>query len=186
MSTIKVNTITPYTATSVTISGSMSANSITGSIAYSNLTNIPAGLVSSSAQLTASYDERYVELTASQTISGSTTFTGSTLGNVVSLSISTNTASIDFNRGNYFTLTLNSGSIPTLLNPSNIRAGQTISLVVTQAATLSGSLTFPTSFKFPTGSYYTASRVTGAVDILTFTTVDTTNIYAVSVKGMGI
>ena len=120
------------------------------------------------------------------TISGSSTFTGSTLGNIVSMSIVSNTASIDFNAGNYFTLRLNSGSIPTHLNATNVKVGQTISLVVTQAATLSGSLAFPTSFKFPTGSYYTASKVSGAVDILTFITVDTSSIYVTSVKSMGL
>jgi len=121
-----------------------------------------------------------------QTMRGSSTFTGSTLGNIVSMSIVSNTASIDFSAGNYFTLRLNSGSIPTRLNPTNVRAGQTISLVVTQAATLSGSLSFPTIFKFPTGSYYTASRVINAMDVLTFITVDTASIHAVSVKSMGL
>ena len=102
------------------------------------------------------------------------------------MSIASNTASIDFNAGNYFTLRLNSGSIPTHLNATNVKVGQTISLVVTQAATLSGSLAFPTSFKFPTGSYYTASKVENAVDILTFITVDTSSIYVTSVKSMGL
>jgi hypothetical protein len=125
-------------------------------------------------------------IVGNQTISGSSTFTGSTLGNIVSMSIVSNTASMDFNAGNYFTLRLNSGSISTRLNPTNVRAGQTISLVVTQAATLSGSLSFPTIFKFPTGSYYTASRVINAMDVLTFITVDTASIHAVSVKSMGL
>jgi DUF4097 and DUF4098 domain-containing protein YvlB len=125
-------------------------------------------------------------IVGNQTISGSSTFTGSTIGNIVSMSTVSNTASMDFNAGNYFTLRLNSGSIPTHLNPTNVRAGQTISLVVTQAATLSGSLSFPTIFKFPTGSYYTASRVINAMDVLTFITVDTASIHAVSVKSMGL
>jgi DNA-dependent RNA polymerase auxiliary subunit epsilon len=125
-------------------------------------------------------------IVGNQTISGSSTFTGSTLGNIVSMSIVSNTASMDFNAGNYFTIKLNASATPTRLNPTNVRAGQTISLVVTQAATLSGSLSFPTSVKFPTGSYYTASRVVNAIDILTFITVDTASIHAVSVKSMGL
>ena len=117
-------------------------------------------------------------------ISGSSVFTGSVQGNVVSMSISSNTASMDFNAGNFFTITLASGSIPTFINPTNIKAGQTISLVVTQAATLSGSLAFPTTFKFPSGSSYVPSAVTSSKDIVTFITVDTSTIFASSVKNL--
>jgi hypothetical protein len=118
------------------------------------------------------------------TFSGSQVITGSVQGNVVAMSIASNTASMDFNAGNFFTLTLESGSIPTFINPTNIKAGQTISLVVTQAATLSGSLAFPTTFKFPSGSSYVPSAVTSSKDIVTFITVDTSTIFASSVKNL--
>jgi hypothetical protein len=91
---------------------------------------------------------------------------------------------MDFNAGNFFTLTLVSGSVPTRLEPTNIKAGQTISLVVTQAATLSGSITFPTTFKFPSGSSYVPSAVTSSKDIVTFITVDTSTIFASAVKNL--
>ena len=118
------------------------------------------------------------------TFSGSQVITGSVQGNVTALSIASNTASLDFNAGNLFTLTLVSGSIPTFINPTNIKAGQTISLVVTQAATLSGSLAFPTTFKFPYGFSYTSSVTSSAVDVLTFVTVNTSTIYASAVKNL--
>ena len=118
------------------------------------------------------------------TFSGSQVITGSVQGNVVAMSIASNTASMDFNAGNFFTLTLESGSIPTFINPTNIKAGQTISLVVTQAATLSGSLAFPTTFKFPSGSSYVPSAVTSSKDIVTFITVDTSTIFASAVKNL--
>lgn len=123
-------------------------------------------------------------LIGNNTFSGSNVYTGSVQGNVVALSITSNTASMDFNAGNFFTLTLVSGSIPTRLEPTNIKAGQTISLVVTQASTLSGSITFPTTFKFPSGSSYVPSAVTSSKDIVTFITVDTSTIYASSVKNL--
>jgi hypothetical protein len=185
-STTQILALSAYTA-SVT-----ALNTYTASVSTS------VGILQSTASLyvpfSTSVDSRLVRLATTgsntfignQTISGSSIFTGSTLGNIVSMSIVSNTASLDFNAGNYFTLRLNSGSIPTHLNPINAQVGQTISLVVTQAGILSGSLSFPTSFKFPTGSYYTSSRVANAVDILTFITVDTSNIYVTSVKGMGI
>jgi len=182
----KVNAISPYTASVISL------NTYTASASTS------VGILQSTASLyvpfSTSVDSRLVRLATTgsntfignQTISGSSTFTGSTLGNIVSMSIVSNTASMDFNAGNYFTLVLSSGSIPTRLNPTNVKVGQTVSLVVTQASALSGSLAFSSSFKFPTGSYYTASRVANAVDVLTFITVDTSNIYVTSVKGMGI
>ena len=116
--------------------------------------------------------------------SGSSVFTGSVQGNVVSMSIASNTASMDFNAGNFFTITLASGSIPTRIEPTNIKAGQTVSLVVTQAGTLSGSLAFPTTFKFPSGSSYVPSAITSSKDIVTFITVDTSTIFASSVKNL--
>jgi hypothetical protein len=123
-------------------------------------------------------------LIGNNTFSGSNVYTGSVQGNVVAMSIASNTASMDFNAGNFFTLTLVSGSIPTFINPTNIKAGQTVSLVVTQASVLSGSLAFPTTFKFPYGSAYTASVTASAVDVITFMTVNTSTIYASSVKNL--
>jgi hypothetical protein len=122
--------------------------------------------------------------TGSNTFSGSQIITGSVQGNVVAMSISSNTASMDFNDGNFFTLTLASGSVPTFINPTNIKPGQTISLVVTQASTLSGSLVFPSTFKFPSGSSYVPSALTSSKDIVTFITVDDTTIFASSVKNL--
>ena len=91
---------------------------------------------------------------------------------------------MDFNAGNFFTITLQSGSIPTRLEAANIKAGQTVSLVVTQASSLSGSLVFPSTFKFASGSAYIPSAVASATDIVTFLTVDTSTIYASSVKNL--
>ena len=202
----KVNAISPYTASVIslnTYTGSVSTSvgilQSTASLYVPFSTSVDSRLdiVEATASLyvpfSTSVDSRLVSLATTgsntfignQTISGSSTFTGSTLGNIVSMSIASNTASIDFNRGNYFTLKLNASATPTFINPTNVKAGQTVSLVVTQAGTLSGSLSFPTSFKFPSGSYYTASKIINAIDVLTFITIDTASIHAVSVKNMG-
>lgn len=53
------NSIIIESGTTITVEGSLSANSLTGSINFNNLTNIPT-LVSGSEQLTGSYDTRYV------------------------------------------------------------------------------------------------------------------------------
>ena len=72
------NSIISETGTTITIDGNLTASSLTGSINFNNLTNvpslvsgssqisysgltgIPSGIVSSSSQLTSSYDARYV------------------------------------------------------------------------------------------------------------------------------
>jgi hypothetical protein len=99
------------------------------------------------------------------------------------LTISSNTASMDLSKGNFFTLTLVSGTT-TQLTASNIKAGQTINLLVTQAAAGSGSLSYNSTFKFTPGNQYTASVNSSTQDILTFITFNNTNVYASAIKNL--
>jgi uncharacterized coiled-coil protein SlyX len=124
--------------------------------------------------------------TGSAQITGSLGVTGSVSGLVNSLSISSNTASLDFNNGNFFTLQLVSGSI-THLTAANIKAGQTINLLVKMAsgsAAASGSLTFSPTFKFAGGFDYTPTQITASQDLVSFVTFDTTQIFAAQVKNL--
>ena len=105
-------------------------------------------------------------------ISGSTTITGSVYGNVRGITISSNTASIDLSVANYFTLTL-SGS--TNINVTNPRAGVTATLVINTDTGASAS--FSSNVKQPSGSLYVASP-SGNIDIISFTAVNTTNVFA--------
>ena len=113
-------------------------------------------------------------------VSGSTTITGSLVGNVSALSIASNTASLDLNRGNFFTLQLVSGS-NTYINPSNIKAGQTINLQVN--TTGSATVSFPSSVKQVSGSAYVPTTTTG-VDIVTFISFDTSSLFLSNVKNL--
>jgi hypothetical protein len=116
-------------------------------------------------------------------VSGSTTVTGSVLGNIVPLTISSNTASMNLSQGNFFTLTLVSGST-THLTATNTTPGQTINVLVTQSNPAGGSLTYNPAFKFAQGTAYTASVSAGAKDILTFVTFDSSTIYAAAIKNL--
>jgi hypothetical protein len=109
--------------------------------------------------------------------------TGSVLGNVVPLTITSQTASMDLSLGNFFTLTLVSGST-TQLTATNIKAGQTINLLITQSTPASGSLTYNSTFKFPNGASYTQTNLDGAKDILSFITFDNSTIYATPVNNL--
>lgn len=121
--------------------------------------------------------------TGSNSFTGSQTITGSVLGNIVPLTITSQTASMDLSKGNFFTLTLVSGS-STLLTASNIKAGQTINLLVTQASVSSGTLTYTSTFKFTPGNAYTASVSSSTKDIITFITFDNSTIYASAIKNL--
>ncbi len=124
--------------------------------------------------------------TGSAQITGSLGVTGSISGLVNPLTISSNTASMDFNNGNFFTLQLVSGSI-THLTATNIKAGQTINLLVktdSGSAAASGSLTFSSAFKFAGGFDYTPTAITASQDLVSFVTFDTTQILAAQIKNL--
>jgi hypothetical protein len=121
--------------------------------------------------------------TGSNVFTGSQTITGSIYGNVVSMSIVSSTASMDLNTGNFFTLTLVSGSV-THLAASNIKTGQTINLLVSQPSVGTGSLTYNTTFKFPLGAPDNVSTITGSKDIISFISFDNSTLYAALVKNL--
>jgi hypothetical protein len=155
---------------------------------WTTLTNVTSSILS----FTSSVNTKFTTLatltgsyatTGSNTFVGSNTFNASVNGIVNALSITSNTASMDCSIGNFFTLTLVANT-PTRLIPTNIKAGETISLKITQPAT-TGSLTYNSStIKFPAGLQYTASVSANAVDILTFVTYDTSTLFSVAVKSL--
>ena len=118
-------------------------------------------------------------ITGSSTFTGSIVTTGSVVGNVVSMSIASSTASMDLNTGNFFTLTL-PGNASTRINLTNIKPGQTANLILT-TGTLS-TASFATNVKFATGSIYVPTQINGATDIITFISFDNSTIYASSIK----
>jgi hypothetical protein len=154
-----------------TITGSL----ILSSSAVTELTVIGNSVISGSLTLSSS---AAVELN----VIGNSVFTGSVQGAVGSVSISSLTASIDFNTGNFFTLNLAAG-VATHILPTNIAPGETVSLRIIQNAT-PGTVTYPPAVKFATGNAYTASTTAGATDIITFVTFDNSTVYANSVKAL--
>jgi len=108
---------------------------------------------------------------------GNSVFSGSVRGQVFPITILSNTASMDCGLGNFFTVTLPSGS--TRFEATNIRPGETLSLRITN--TTSGSqFTGSASVKFPNGFSYVPTTVTSSIDIITFLTFDTGSIFAVA------
>ena len=114
---------------------------------------------------------------------GKTTFSDQVVGSVVTITPASNTGSLDCSLGNFYTMTLGSG-VDTLLNPSNIHAGQTINIRITQNSGTAGTISFPASVKFAGGTDYVASTGLGAVDVLTLVSFDGTSLLATAVKNL--
>jgi hypothetical protein len=119
--------------------------------------------------------------TGSQTISSSLNISGSAFGNVVSMSITSNTASMDLNLGNYFTLTL-AGTATTHISASNVQPGVSATLVITTGTNSSASLA-PTMLQ-PSGSAYSATLGSGKKDVLSIVAVASGVPFVVSTKNM--
>jgi hypothetical protein len=157
---------------SIFVSGSLISTSFTGSLqGIATTASYVLNAISSSFASTSSY---------LNPLNQSLTITGSVLGNVTALSISSNTASLDLSLGSFYTLQLVSGS-NTFINPTNIRAGETVSLLV--STTGSATVSFPSIVLQPSGSSYVPTTTIGK-DVLTFISFDNTNLYLASVKNL--
>ena len=119
--------------------------------------------------------------TGSITVSGSMNLSGSVYGNVSIPAIASNTASVDISSANFFTLTLGS-SVTTHISASNVRAGQSVNVLVTTGTNSTAS--FSTNIKQPSGSFYLPTSGSGNKDILSFVSFDASNLYLVAVNQM--
>jgi len=88
----------------------------------------------------------------------------------------------DFSAKNFFSVTL--GGNRTLANPTNIVAGQSGSIFITQDGTGSRTLAYGSYFKFPFGSVPTLTTTASAVDRLDYIVETTTRIHASLTKGV--
>ena len=122
-------------------------------------------------------------ISGSLEVTGSMVYSGSVRGEVIALSISSQTASIDCSRGNFFTLTLVSGST-THLTSTNIRPGETLSLKITQPSVGYGSVTYNNSIKFSQYFPYVATPISNAVDVLSAQSYDTGALYMAAINYM--
>jgi hypothetical protein len=72
----------------------------------------------------------------------------------------------NFNNANNFSVTL--GGNRTLANPTNLTAGQSGVIVITQDGTGSRTLAYGSNFKFPGGTAPTLTTTASAVDVLAY------------------
>ena len=121
------------------------------------------------------------ETITTRTITGSVAITGSINGNVTALSITSQTASVNLDTNNFFTLTL-ANNTTTHIAFTNIKPGQTANIRITQGSSGNGAITYPSAVKQPSGSAYTGSQVANAIDVMSVVTFDSSNIYVSAVR----
>jgi len=160
------------TTGSLISSSSIDASKFTTLATYTSSLNVWTSSVATTGSNT---------FTNNQIITGSLTITGSAKGNIVPITITSSTASLDMNAGSYFTLTL-ANTTTTHIRATNITPGTTATLLITTGTNSSASLA-PTLLQ-PSGSFYTASLGSGKKDVLSLVSFDTTNMYVVSTKAM--
>ena len=122
-------------------------------------------------------------ITGSLLITGSLIITGSAIGNVVSASISSNTASIDFNAGNYYTCLVTQS---TFFNVTGVNPGETCALLITTAQGGNNAAlptaSFSSNVKQVSGSRYLPTSGSGRQDILTFISFDSASVYLAKIQ----
>jgi hypothetical protein len=92
-------------------------------------------------------------------------FTAAQRGTVVALTDGA-TITPDFAAGNNFSVTL--GGNRTLANPTNLTAGQSGAITITQDATGGRTLAFGSNWKFPGGTAPTLTTTAAAVDVIAY------------------
>jgi hypothetical protein len=117
--------------------------------------------------------------TGSFVITGSLTITGSAQGNVVAVSVASNTASIDMNAGNFFTVTL-ANNATTHFNFTNLNAGENANIFVTTGTVSTAS--FSSNVRQPSGSAYLPSSGSNVVDVLSVAVLNSSTAYLVNAK----
>ena len=97
------------------------------------------------------------------------------IGNVTTLSYSS-TITLDMSTGNNYGVTLTGNA--TLANPSNLVAGQSGVIKITQDGTGARTLAYGSNWDFPAGAAPTLTTTANAVDILVYYVDGTSNITA--------
>jgi hypothetical protein len=165
-------TINQFTASQLTINAGYNSYTSSNNTKWTTLGNLTGSYATTGSN----------NFIGNQTITGSLTITGSAYNSVISASIASSTASLDFSKGNMFTLTL-PATVKTNINIQNITPGQTAMLRIRTAGT-SASASFSTNVYQPNSAYYVPTSTSGSEDILTFSSFDSTKAYLVSVLNM--
>tara|TARA_R100000388_G_scaffold31842_1_gene24961 strand:- start:68 stop:703 length:636 start_codon:yes stop_codon:yes gene_type:complete len=125
-----------------------------------------------------------VQSDANQTFSkaqrGSITTQNATTGGAITLDMANNNYFILSNNAGAGTLGSDNSGAYTLANPSNLTAGQSGSIFVTQDGTGGRTLSYGSNFDFAGGTAPTLSTAAGAVDRIDYVVLSSSSIHAVA------
>ncbi len=106
------------------------------------------------------------------------TFTAAQRGTVSALgAVSAGTTTLNFNVANHFSLTLPAGGSVTLANPSNLTAGQSGAVVITQNGTTAATVVYGSAWKFKGGAP-SVSTTLSSVNVIAYFVESATRITA--------
>ncbi len=167
--------LTPSTATSgaINVAGTLAiANGGTG------ITSFGTGVATALGQNVTGSGS--IVLATSPTL-GAATFTGGAQTTPSAVTFSATAMTVDCALSNVFatTFTANVTTAPTISNPRN---GQTINWFITQDGTGGRTMTWPSSFRWPTGATRTLSTAANSVDLLVATYLSSTGFWYASLS----
>ena len=111
------------------------------------------------------------------------TFTGGQVAGVSTLTSSSNSVAVNLALNNNFSLTMTENT--TLANPSNMTAGQSGQILLTQASSASYSLAFGSYWVSASGTALAMSTTHSAVNLLSYYVADSTHIwYSLNTAGV--
>jgi len=167
LSNAGVSTLGNATATTLSVSGFST---------FSGGVSVTSGGVNVSGVVTAtSFSGSGTNLTGLAALATAQTFTAQQRGAITALTDGA-TITPDFSLANNFSVTL--GGNRTLANPTNLTAGASGVIFISQDGTGSRTLSFGSYWDFPDGTAPTLTTTASAVDLLVYTVRTTTSIQA--------
>jgi hypothetical protein len=157
-----------------TASAASTYQSIAGMTSY-----LTTATAASTYQTTAGMSSYLTSATAASTYAGlatAQTFTAAQRGTVSAQSTVSGTVTLNFATANNFSMTLSAGTV-TLANPTNLTAGQSGAITITQDSGTARSLVFGGYFKFEAGTP-TITTTLGALSTLFYYVDSSTRITA--------
>lgn len=122
------------------------------------------------------------DLAAYAALGTAQTFTAQQRGAISAIGNTSGTITLDFATANNFSLTLNANSTNTLATPSNITAGASGVIYITQDATGSRTLAYSSAWDFAGGTVPSLSTAASSVDALVYAVRTTGSIAAQLIK----